>query len=213
MLQKTFKELAELDISPHLKSREDSPNIKYLPWAACKWLLHEQGAETVMFWPVPCSDGSTLRMSSGVFEDKNGVKNRCYEVLVHIKVDDLEWETTYPVMNGDKPVKDNSMNQLRLHNAIRRGFVKGVAERLGLGFKLWMDADELPEVVEEDLGKHSLFKCKQRLEELVTEKIKQGLSMDVICDRLKMSEEEFRAIFAEYNKLVRIEKAIWEMQP
>lgn len=213
MLQKTFKDLAEMDISQHLKSREDSPDIKYLPWAACKWILHDQGAETVMFWPVPCSDGSTLRMSSEVFEDKHGVKNRCYEVLVHIKVDDLEWETTYPVMNGDKPVKDNSMNQLRLHNAIRRGFVKGVAERLGLGFKLWMDADELPEVVEEDLSKHSLFKCKQRLEELVTEKIKQGLSMDVICDRLGMSEEEFRAIFAEYKKLARIEKAIWEMQP
>ena len=213
MLQKTFKDLAELDISQHLKSREDSPDIKYLPWAACKWILHEQGAEIVDFWPVPGPDGSALRMSSEVFEDKGGLKNRCYEVLVRIKVDDLEWETRYPVMNGNNPVKDNTMNQLRLHNAIRRGFVKGVAERLGLGFKLWLKVDELPEVVEEDLGKHSLFKCKQRLEELVTEKIKQGLSMDVICDRLGMSEEEFRAIFAEYKKLARIEKAIWEMQP
>lgn len=213
MFDKSFKEMSAVDVSEYLTSREDNPKVKYLPWAACKWLLHQYGAETVMFWAVPGPDGSSLRMSSQTFQDKNKVTNRCYEVVVHIQVDNIQWETTYPVMNGDNPVKDNSMNQLRVSNAVRRGFVKGVAERLGLGFKLWLSTDELPEKVEEDLSKHSLFKCKQRLQELITTKIQEGIPFDVICDRLGISEEELRAVFSEYNKLARIEKAIWEMRP
>lgn len=124
----------------------------------------------------------------------------------------MEWEITYPVMNGNLPVKDNSMNQLRVHNAVRRAFVKGVAERLGLGFSLWLDDEELLDEVE-DLSKHSLFKCKQRLQELVTSKINQGIALNVLADRLGMDEDTFRSKFSLYNELARMEKAISEMQP
>lgn len=209
MLTLTFTQLMNVDVSPYTKKRDGA---EYLPWAACKKLLHDHGAQTVLFWPVPAADGSTLHMSSQAFEDKSGTKNRCYEVLVHIVVDDLEWEITYPVMNGNLPVKDNSMNQLRVHNAVRRAFVKGVAERLGLGFSLWLDDEELLDEVE-DLSKHSLFKCKQRLQELVTSKINQGIALNVLADRLGMDEDTFRSKFSLYNELARMEKAISEMQP
>lgn len=211
MFNKTFKEMMGVDVKPYVKARDGAD---YLPWASCKKLLHDNGAETVMFWPVPGPDGSTLRMSKESFADKNGAVNRCYEVLVHIKVDDLEWETVYPVLNGNNPVKDNSMSQLRVHNAIRRGFVKGVAERTGLGFSLWLDVDDLPdEEPVEDLSKHSLAKCKQRFEELVTAKINAGIPLNVMADRLGMDVETFRAKFALYKELNRLEKAVWEMQP
>lgn len=209
MFEKTFNEMLKVDVKDYVKQRDGQD---YLPWATCKKLLHDHGAETVMFWPVPGPDGSTLRKSDTSFTDKNGVANRCYEVLVHIQVDSLEWETTYPVINGNNPVKDNSMSQLRVHNAIRRGFVKGVAERTGLGFGLWLDVDDLPEEVD-DLSKHSLKKCKQRFEELVTAKINQGIPLNVMADRLGMDVETFRAKFSLYRELSRMEKAVAEMQP
>lgn len=207
MFEKSFNEMLKVDVSHYVKSRD---GVDYLPWAACKKLLHDNGAETVMFWPVPGPDGSTLRKSDAVFTDKNGVQNRCYEVVVHIQVDNLQWETTYPVMNGGNPVKDNSMSQQRVHNAVRRAFVKGVAERLGLGFNLWLAEDDLPE--EEDLRKHDILKCRQRLLELVTDKINMGIPLNVMADRLGMDEDTLRAKFALFNELARLEHAISEMR-
>lgn len=208
MFEKSFNEMLKVDVSHYVKSRD---GVDYLPWAACKKLLHDCGAETVMFWPVPGPDGSTLRKSDAVFTDKNGVQNRCYEVLVHIQVDSLQWETAYPVLNGNTPVKDNSMSQLRVHNAIRRAFVKGVAERIGLGFNLWLKEDDLPD--EEDLRKHDILKCRQRLLELVTDKINMGIPLNVMADRLNRTEEELRQMMNWHNILYKLEKAIEEMQP
>ena len=210
MFSKSFNEMLAVDVSGYTKQRD---NIDYLPWAACKKLLHDNGAEVVMFEPVPGPDGSTLRKSDLAFADKNGVENRCYEVLVHIKVDNLEWDIAYPVMNGNNPVKDNSLNQLRVHNAVRRAFVKGVAERTGLGFNLWLGEDDLPGEDTEDLSKHSLAKCKQRLTELITYKINSGIPLSIMADRLNMDEDTLRSKIALYGELARLERAIWEMQP
>ena len=218
MFEKTFKEMMEVDISEYVKKRTDDktkkevPNSDYLPWAVCKKLLHDHGAEEVMFYPVSGADGSTLRKSDIEFIDKNGVANRVYEVLVHIKVDNIEWDTCYPVMNGNNPVKDNSMSQLRVHNAVRRAFVKGVAERLGLGFNLWLSEDDLPDETE-DLSKHSLAKCKQRLTELITAKINAGIPLTVMADRLGLDEESLRGKLSLYNELAKLEFAIQEMKP
>ena len=210
MFNKTFEEMMKIDVSPYVKQRDGAD---YLNWAMCKKLLHDNGAEEVMFYPVAGADGSTLRMSQASFVDKNGVANRVYEVLVHIKVDNIEWDTAYPVMNGNNPVKDNSMSQLRVHNAIRRAFVKGVAERIGLGFCLWLDEDDLPQEEAEDLSKHNIMKIRQRVQELVTAKINQGIPLSVIADRLGMDEEGVRAKFAVYNELAKFEYTIWEMKP
>lgn len=210
MFTKSFSEMLAVDVSGYVKKRD---NIDYLPWAACKKLLHDNGAEVVMFEPVPGPDGSTLRKSDLAFADKDGKTNRCYEVLVHIKVDNMEWDIAYPVMNGNNPVKDNSLNQLRVHNAVRRAFVKGVAERTGLGFNLWLKEDDLPVDDAEDLSKHNLLKCRERLLELITYKINQGIPFNVIADRLGMDAETLKSKGSLYLELNRIEKTIWEMQP
>lgn len=208
MFEKSFREMMAVDVRPFIKQRDGAD---YLPWASCKKLLHDNGAETVLFEPIPGPDGSTLHRSEVSFADKNGVINRCYEVRVHIKVDSLEWDITYPVVNGNNPVKDNSMSQLRVHNAVRRAFVKGVAERTGLGFGLWLDNDDLQEAPEDDLSKHSLAKCKQRLEETITEKIKR-IPLPVLCERIGYSEEEVRSMMSYYKVLARLEKAVNDVQ-
>lgn len=209
MFEKSFDEMLKVDVTSWVKQRDGAD---YLPWAACKKLLHDNGAEVVMFWPVPGPDGSALRKSELEFKDKNGNVNRAYEVVVRIQVDNLQWDTVYPVLNGNNPVKDNSMSQLRVHNSIRRAFVKGVAERTGLGFNLWLKEDDLPDEVE-DLSKHSLAKCKQRFQELVTNKINMGIPLDVMADRLGLDPDSFRAKFSLYNELARLEKAVYEMTP
>lgn len=209
MFEKSFDEMLKVDVTSWVKQRDGAD---YLPWAACKKLLHDNGAEVVMFWPVPGPDGSALRKSELEFKDKNGNVNRAYEVVVRIQVDNLQWDTAYPVLNGNNPVKDNSMSQLRVHNSIRRAFVKGVAERTGLGFNLWLKEDDLPDEVE-DLSKHSLGKCKQRFQELVTNKINMGIPLDVMADRLGLDPDSFRAKFSLYNELARLEKAVYEMTP
>ena len=104
------------------------------------------------------------------------------------------------------------MNQLRVHNAIRRAFVKGVAERIGLGYHLWLDNDDLPDEVD-DLSKHNILKCRQRLLELITDKINQGIPLNVMADRLGRTEEELRAMMGWHLSLAKIEKSIMEMQP
>jgi hypothetical protein len=210
MFNKSFNEMMAIDVTPYVKQRD---GMDYLGWAICKKLLHDNGAEEVIFYPIPATDGSTLRMSTATFVDKNGMANRVYEVLVHIKVDDIEWDIAYPVLNGNNPGKDNSMSQLRVHNAVRRAFVKGVAERIGLGFSLWLDDDDLQQEETDDLSKHNILKIKQRVQELITAKINQGLSLQVIADRLGMDEEGVRAKFAVYNELYNFEGRIWEMKP
>lgn len=202
MFTLNFQEAYNLDVSAYVKERDGQ---KYLPWAACKKLLHDHGAEVVMFHPIPGPDGSSLHKSEVEFPaTEKAAANRCYEVVVHIQVDDIQWEEVYPVLNGDKPVRDNSMTQLRVHNAIRRAFVKGVAERLGLGFSLWLDEDDIEPV--DDLSRHSLYKCKQRLEELITAKLKAAnWSLGDLCRKIGRDEDEVRSMMSYYRALAQLE--------
>lgn len=133
---KSWNEMKEIDVSPYC---EDRDGIKYLNWAMCTMLLHENGAERVFWEPIPNEKtGNSLRESENYFTDKNKSTNRCYETRIKIVIDDLEFEMQTPVLNGLNPVKDNSMNQLRVWNSMCRAFVKGVAIRTGLGFDLWL---------------------------------------------------------------------------
>lgn len=132
---KPYSELIKVDVSKYCKKRD---GMDYLNWATCIKLLHEHGANTVYFEPVPDEKtGSSLRMTEVVFKDKNGVENRCYETLIRVVIDDKQYYMQSPVMNGSNPVKDNSMNQLRVWNSMCRSFVKCVAIHTGLGFDLW----------------------------------------------------------------------------
>ena len=56
-------------------------------------------------------------------------------------------------------------------------------------------------------------RLQQRLQELVTDKINQGIPLNVIADRLGLDEDSFKAKFSLYNELVRLEHAVSEMQP
>lgn len=204
MAIKSFNEMSKIDISKFVKQRD---KIDYLPWATCKKLLHENGAEKVYFEPCVNANGSSLFMSDAVFTDKNGVSNRCYEVRVKVVIDDLVFESQYPLLNGANPVKDNSMSQQRVYNAQARAFVKGVAIHTGLGFNLWLD-DTAADVVDDDLSKHSLQSIKQRVQQIYTQKLQKGMSVEDIAKALEMSNDEVKAYFSYYDILDRFERKL-----
>lgn len=202
-----FKELMAVDVTPYCKERD---GIKYLPWAKCKELLHEHGAESVYFVPEENhNDGSSLRMSSRTFVDKKGVENRCYETKIIIHIDDAEFSMISPVMNGGNPVRDNSMSQQRVWNSMCRSFVKGVAIYTGLGFNLWAQSEGQEEFdAVEDNTKHDIRKVQERLMEKLTALNKAGLNVRDIAEKIGMTEDDLRAQFSYFSILYNLEKRL-----
>lgn len=201
---KPYAEMRKIDVSPFVEKRDGND---YLNWAMCKELLHQNGAETVYFEPCTNANGSSLFMSDILFEDNKGNVNRCYEVRVHIVIDDLEFDAQFPLMNGSNPVKDNSMSQQRVWNAQTRAFVKGVAMRTGLGFDLWLKND-FTSKTEDDISKHSIFAIKERMQIAYTKAIKKGMSTKDIADKLGMSEDEVKVVFTYFDQLNRFEQKL-----
>ena len=207
-----YDDLRRLDLSNYVEKRD---NADYINWARIVELLHENGAEKVYFEPVVNSTtGSSLYMTDKTFTDSNGNTNNVYETTVHNVIDDLDFIQRGPVTNGSNPVKDNSMTQQRLWNCQCRLFVKGVAIRTGLGFNLWLKDEEENEKNnwEDDLSKHKLGAIQKRIEQLVTQKVQQGLTIPTMSEKLGITEEEFRSYFTYFSILDRFEKKIGEMK-
>lgn len=203
---KKYEELRKIDVSKWVEKRDKAD---YLNWAKVVDLLHENGAQKVYFEPIINEyTGSSLYMTVQEFKDSNGNTNRVYETAVKIVIDDLEFIQRGPVMNGSNPVKDNSMSQQRLWNCQTRLFVKGVAIRTGLGFDLWLK-DELKEEKEnwdDDLNKHNIFKIRERIEQIYTQKLKSGLSAKEIAEKLNRTVDEVKAIFTYFDTLNTFER-------
>ena len=203
---KNYEEMLKVDVSKFVDTRDGA---EYLNWAKVVDLLHENGATTVYFEPVVNPNtGSSLYMTEQVFTDSKGNTNRVYETAVKVVIDDLEFIQRGPVTNGSNPVKDNSMTQQRLWNCQTRLFVKGVAIRTGLGFNLWLREEEKNEKDnwEDDLSKHDIFKIKERCQQIYTQKMKEGLSVKEIAERLHKTEDEVKALFSYFDTLSNFER-------
>ncbi len=217
---KPYGELRKVDVLPYCEKRAAKDEagrkmeVPYLNWAKCKDLLHEHGAGEVYFEPLLAANGSSVFMTQEAFVDGKGNRNRCFEVRVKIVIDELEFTQNYPLLNGVYVVREDTINQLRVSNAQARAFVKGVAIRTGLGFGLWIKDDETarPLAAEDDLAAHDLGKCRQRLSELITMKMQDGVTMEQMADAVGMEMAEFRAVFTYYGKLEKIENIIKGMQ-
>lgn len=209
---KPFSELVNLDVKPYCDTREAKDEngkkiqVPYLNWAKCVELLHENGAEVVYYTPLRGPDGSYLFTSKEV-ADKNGRKTGCYFVSVEIHIDDLTFTMDMPLLNGTYVVYDDTLNQLRISNCHARAFVKGVAIRTGLGFKLWVndkDTDQAPD----DLSFHNINAIKQRIEQLITVKLQNGLKMDDIYHALGISKKQFDSTMLAFGNIQFIENRL-----
>ena len=202
---KPWKEMFDLDISQYVKKRDGA---EYLPWSSCLMLLYENGAERVMIIPQTTDSGSSLFMSEQNFTDKNGLTNRCYEVMVEVRIDDKKYIISYPVMNGINPVRDKTMNQNAVHKAQMRAFVKCVAINTGLGFKLWMDESDL-ETDSDDLSKHNIFAIRERMQIAYTNLMKKGMTTREVAQAMGTSEQTVQYYLnGIFDEIYRFEKGL-----
>jgi len=210
---KSFEEMRKIDVTKYVDKRD---GIDYLNWAKCVDILHENGAETVYFEPVVNPQtGSSLYFTDRDFVDKNNNVNRCYETEVKVVVDDNVWNFRGPVTNGANPVKDNSMSQQRLWNCQTRLFVKCVAIHTGLGFGLWSD-EEIKAAKSEtdwsDLYMHSLAAVKERIEQTVTAKLDENLSVDDLAIKCGLRDgDEMRNMIRQLKYIDDFEKRLREV--
>lgn len=208
-ITKSFLEMMEIDVAPYCEHREAKDDkgrmvpIPYLPWAACKLLLHKEGAKVVDFSPVEGPGGSYVFSHKDV-QDGKGNKLGCYFVKVHIVIDDLSFDYDYPLMNGNLVVRDETLNQLRISNAIARGFVKGVAVKTGLGYDLWLKDDESTKMGE-DLNAHSIRKIQQRVEEKLSAAIRRYGTEDELLRHLGIKKSQLDAIMKSFNNIEVLE--------
>ena len=202
---KPYNEMRQIDVSQYTEKRDGAD---YLPYNKCIDLLHEHGAEEVYFLPVPNpKTGSSLYETETVFEDKNGVKNRCYETKIEIHIDDKVYYMQSPVMNGANPVKDNSMSQQRVWNSMTRSFVKAVAMYTGLGFYLWLDEEETERKQQREADiYHDIKKVQERVFETVTAiQKKSGMSLSQIAEKMGRTEDELKQFLNQYKILDAVE--------
>ena len=207
MLTQTFQDLLEYKIPDGDLMERDG--IVYLPWANCKALLHRLGAEKVFFEPlVDPRTNSSLFMTDKEFKDSKGNINRVYEVAVRITIDDDVFDMRTPVMNGANPVKDNSMSQQRVWAAQCRAFVKGVAIRTGLGFKLWLKGD-----VESDFGdeisSQDIMKYCEKLQRLYSDTLyNTKYSTQELAEAIGYAEDDVGVFFKYCRDLSQFEERL-----
>lgn len=212
MALKPFNELIKIDVLPFCDMREakneDGKTIKvpYLSWGKCVKLLHENGAEAVWYTPVECPDTHTYLWPQAKVTTSKGRDTECWFVRVKIHIDDLEFTYDAPLLNGSLVVYADTLNQLRINNALARTFVKGVAVRTGLGFDLWAESDA--DDGADDLSRHSIWAIKERVERLITVKERNGLDHRDLLNGLGINEKQLSMIMQYFAKIANFESAV-----
>lgn len=216
MAIKKFDEMLELDISkftsqkPTFKKNkktgqmEPAAPLDYLSWADCLALLYRNGAERVEFGNEKSGDNHPVFLLNG------GVPF----IRVFVSVDGDERVLDYPIIDGSKDITMEHLAQSDVHNATQRAFVKCVAVNWGLGLSLWQKEerhgeDEKSKV---DLAEVShIMAVKERVERMVTDKLKRGMDMADICASLGIRETQFKKLMSYYDQLWLLESKLGEL--
>jgi hypothetical protein len=192
MALKDFKELYKVNIKADIKKKptffkndagklQKNPENKwldYLEWATVITLLYDNGAESVTFGCLKNSDG----YPAFFVERKNPF------VSIWVKIDDKRYEIEYPVIDGNKV--DDVPNQMTIHKAQQRAFVKCVAINTGLGLKLWQkEESDFEEVTNTNhLGLPELLPNTDKWSEAI-KSLKNGFKLTQILKRYYISDE------------------------
>lgn len=209
---KPYNELVKIDVSKFCDKRKAKDDfgkqieVPYLNWATCKQLLHENGAESVFYVPLKDQSGSYVFCSKEV-QNKDGRKTGCYFVSIEVHIDDKAFTMDMPLLNGSLVVYEDTLNQLRIANCHARAFVKGVAIHTGLGFSLWAQ-DQDTDAAPDDLSGHSIYAIKQRVEQLITARLSNGMDMRDMLSTLGINEKQFNNLMKSFEQIDLLEKRI-----
>lgn len=193
---KPFKELYKADIKSEVKKKPtfskaadgklqrnpESKWLDYLEWATILTLLYENGAESVTFGCLKNSQG----YPAFYYDGKNPF------VSIWVNIDEKHYEIDYPVIDGNKV--EDAPNQMTLHKAQQRAFVKCVAINTGLGLKLW----QKEESTFDSLG--AVEKEAKKLPELLPNTDKWKDAIQAIKNGFTIAQIEKKYSLTEKNK-------------
>lgn len=212
MALKPFNELVQVDVRPlcdyrDAKDESGKPvKVPYLSWAKCAKLLHENGAESVWYAPRVCPQTQSYLWPQHTVTTSKGRVTQCWFVSVEVHIDEMCFTYDMPLLNGSLVVYEDTLNQLRINNALARAFVKGVAVRTGLGFDLWAEGDS--DEGADDLSRHSIYAIRERIERLMTAKEKGGISHEELLAHVGMRPGQFSKMLGYFDTIARFEKAV-----
>lgn len=209
---KSFSELMALDLSDSVSKKpvfkknkqggyEKAGELDYLNWADCLSLLHQHGAERVLFGNVRSAADHPLFLMNG------GVPF----IRVFVDIDGDRRELDYPVIDGSNDVSMEKMKQSDVHNATQRGFTKCVAVNWGLGLSLWQreeKEDEKRRKPSDNLEFHNILAIKTRVERFITSKLQSGMSMDDVLSCLNLSQAQFDRVMRSFDGIAAFERRL-----
>jgi hypothetical protein len=201
---KNFKELYALDIKSDVKKKptfykdntgklqQNKPekSLDYLEWATVITLLYDNGAQSVQFGCIKNNEGYPAFYN----KDSNPF------VTVWVNIDDKKYSIDYPVIDGNKVDKDP--NQMTIHKAQQRAFVKCVAINTGLGLKLW----QKEESIFDSLG--TVEREQKQLPELLPETEKWVEAIKALKNGFKIEQIEKKYHITDENKDELLRQAI-----
>jgi len=213
MAIKSFNEMMKLDLLEHISKKPTfkkdkvtgayvkSGELDYLNWADCLMLLHQNGAEKVLFGNVRSAQDHPLFLAI----------DKAPFVRAYVEIDGDRRELDYPVIDGSTDISMERLMQSDIHNATQRGFVKCVAINWGLGLSLWQKEDELPKSPKDDLSIHNIYAIKERIERLLTSRLQDGIPQRDLLAAIGMSERNYKNTMDAIGNIALLEKKLREL--
>ena len=211
MAIKSFSELMQLNLKEHISKKpilkkeggewKKIGELDYLSWPDCLWLLHQNGAEKVVYGNVRSGADHPLFLIDG----------RAPFVRVYVEVDGDRRELDYPVIDGARDISMDKLLQSDIHNATQRGFVKCVAINWGLGLSLWQKEENEEgkrRKPSDDLEFHSIMAIKERVNRFITSKLQGGMSMEDVLSGLQLSQAQFSTVMKYFDGIATFEQRL-----
>lgn len=211
MAIKNFAELMELNLKEHISKKpilkkeggewKKIGELDYLSWPDCLWLLHQNGAEKVVYGNVRSGADHPLFLIDG----------RAPFVRVYVEVDGDRRELDYPVIDGARDISMDKLVQSDIHNATQRGFVKCVAINWGLGLSLWQKEESEEgkrRKPSDDLEFHNIMAIKERVNRFITKKLQGGMSMENVLSGLQLSQAQFDTVMRYFDGIATFERRL-----
>lgn len=211
MAIKSFSELMQLNLKENISKKpilkkeggewKKIGELDYLSWPDCLWLLHQNGAEKVVYGNVRSGADHPLFLIDG----------RAPFVRVYVEVDGDRRELDYPVIDGARDISMDKLVQSDIHNATQRGFVKCVAINWGLGLSLWQKEESEEgkrRKPSDDLEFHSIMAIKERVNRFITSKLQGGMSMEDVLSGLQLSQTQFSTVMKYFDGIATFEQRL-----
>lgn len=211
MAIKSFSELMQLNLKEHISKKpilkkeggewKKIGELDYLSWPDCLWLLHQNGAEKVVYGNVRSGADHPLFLIDG----------RAPFVRVYVEVDGDRRELDYPVIDGARDISMDKLVQSDIHNATQRGFVKCVAINWGLGLSLWQKEENEEgkrRKPSDDLEFHNIMAIKERVNRFITSKLQGGMSMEDVLSGLQLSQAQFSTVMKYFDGIATFEQRL-----